>query len=187
MSESIITKKAIAEGLKEVLKEKTFDKVSIADITGKCGLNRQTFYYHFQDKFELLTWLYYGELFQEVIEDITFENWHVKIKVMLDKMKAEKGFYTNTIRCAGECFSDYLFDITNALFQEAIEALDGQEKVKEQEKIFIARFLAYGVCGMILSWVAKGMKTPAQELADNLKMAAQDSERLAYSRHINTN
>ena len=53
MSDSLITKRAIAEALKQVCKEKPFDKISISDITAVCGLNRQTFYYHYQDKYEL--------------------------------------------------------------------------------------------------------------------------------------
>ncbi|HAB61398.1 MAG TPA: dihydroxyacetone kinase transcriptional activator DhaS, partial [Lachnospiraceae bacterium] len=48
MSESMITKQAIARGFKQLMKEKTFDKITILDITKTCGLNRQTFYYHFQ-------------------------------------------------------------------------------------------------------------------------------------------
>ena len=80
MSESLITKKAIATALKSLILEKPFDKISIADLTKACGLNRQTFYYHFQDKYELLTWIYYTEGFAFVVEDITFENWDQKIK-----------------------------------------------------------------------------------------------------------
>ena len=55
MSDALITKRAIAEALKKICREKPFDKISIADITSDCGLNRQTFYYHFQDKYELLS------------------------------------------------------------------------------------------------------------------------------------
>ena len=51
MSESLITKKAIATALKSLILEKPFDKISIANLTKACGLNRQTFYYHFQDKY----------------------------------------------------------------------------------------------------------------------------------------
>ena len=54
MAESLITKKAIADSLKELTREKTFDKISVKDISEKCGINRQTFYYHFIDKFDLL-------------------------------------------------------------------------------------------------------------------------------------
>ena len=63
MSDSLITKKAIAQCLKNLAAEKSFLKISIGDITAACGLNRQTFYYHFQDKYELLDWIYYEECF----------------------------------------------------------------------------------------------------------------------------
>lgn len=43
MPDSNITKHAIAAALKELCREKSFDKISIADITSTCGLNRQTF------------------------------------------------------------------------------------------------------------------------------------------------
>ena len=54
MPESVVTKQAIADVFKEIMDKKSFDKITISDITGKCGLNRQTFYYHFQDKYDLL-------------------------------------------------------------------------------------------------------------------------------------
>ena len=44
MSDSFITKKAIASALKELCRTKPFEKISIADITSICHLNRQTFY-----------------------------------------------------------------------------------------------------------------------------------------------
>lgn len=33
------------------------DKITINDITEKCGINRQTFYYHFHDIYELIEWI----------------------------------------------------------------------------------------------------------------------------------
>ena len=54
MSDSLITKRAIAAGIKELTKKKSFDKITVSDISEICGLNRQTFYYHFQDKYELV-------------------------------------------------------------------------------------------------------------------------------------
>ena len=63
--------KAIAEGLKELCHHKDFNKISVRDITEQCGLNRQTFYYHFQDKYELLDWIYYQEGFVYLASDVT--------------------------------------------------------------------------------------------------------------------
>ena len=46
---SNITKIAMAQSLKRMLLIKDLDKITISDITNDCGINRQTFYYHFQD------------------------------------------------------------------------------------------------------------------------------------------
>lgn len=101
MSDSLITKKAIAQCLKNLAAEKSFLKISIGDITAACGLNRQTFYYHFQDKYELLDWIYYEECFVPILDGITFDNWHLRIKQLLDTLKKEKVFYSNVIKNAG--------------------------------------------------------------------------------------
>lgn len=45
----------IAFAFKELLLKKSIDKITINDITEKCGINRQTFYYHFHDIYELIT------------------------------------------------------------------------------------------------------------------------------------
>ena len=46
MANSNITKKALAQSLKELGSTKILDKITVADITNHCGVNRQTFYYH---------------------------------------------------------------------------------------------------------------------------------------------
>lgn len=51
---SLTTKKAIAFTLKELLLEKPISKITINDITERCDINRQTFYYHFQDITDLI-------------------------------------------------------------------------------------------------------------------------------------
>ena len=54
---SLTTKKAIAYTFKDLLKEKAFNKITINDIAEKCDINRQTFYYHFQDIRDLVEWI----------------------------------------------------------------------------------------------------------------------------------
>lgn len=180
MSESLITKRAIAAGLKEACKIKSIEKISIQDITRNCGLNRQTFYYHFQDKYELLNWIYYNELFIKVIDGIDFDNWNTRIFDMLEMMKEEKAFYINTIKSSEEYFQGYLFKITSTLFQEAIKKVDESNKVKEEERDFISQFYSFGICGVILLWVKNGMKESTKIVSDNLKKLALNTEKLGY-------
>ena len=59
MADSNITKNALATALKELMKEKPFEKISISDICDSCGMNRKSFYYHFKDKYDLVNWIFY--------------------------------------------------------------------------------------------------------------------------------
>ena len=51
---SEITKRALATSLKKLLSQKELTKISIKDITDDCGIQRQTFYYHFADVYDLM-------------------------------------------------------------------------------------------------------------------------------------
>ena len=56
---AIATKKLLADGLKELLEKKTLDKITVKELVATCGVNRQTFYYNFQDIYELLEWIFF--------------------------------------------------------------------------------------------------------------------------------
>lgn len=51
---SNITKKQLEEALKQCLLQKSFDKITISDLTEACGISRMTFYYHFKDIYDLV-------------------------------------------------------------------------------------------------------------------------------------
>lgn len=50
------TKGKLALALKAVLEYKPLDKVRVHELTDRCDLHRQTFYYHFEDVYALLAW-----------------------------------------------------------------------------------------------------------------------------------
>ena len=66
MSNNNITKKAFAEAIKHLLTKKPLTKISVKDITEHCNISRNTFYYHFRDKYELINWIFYTEILAEV-------------------------------------------------------------------------------------------------------------------------
>ena len=45
----IQTKKIIKDTFWEILEEKPYNKITVQDIVNRCCVNRNTFYYHFQD------------------------------------------------------------------------------------------------------------------------------------------
>ena len=58
---SLRTKQALAESLKKLTARKDFQEISVGGIAAGCGLSRNTFYYHFRDKYDLANWIFHSE------------------------------------------------------------------------------------------------------------------------------
>lgn len=187
MSESLITKRAIAQGFKELINKKSLDKITIADITEICGLNRQTFYYHFQDKYELVNWIYYNEAISIISNDLTIQNWDQKVLELLDVMKNESYFYMNTLRNTNSNeFHNYLYCVIKEIFSDIIENLVKPKKIDDTDKEFIAEFISYGVVGMIVAWAKSGMKQTPESISSRIKTILEECKMFAASRYLAT-
>ena len=53
---SLNTKKMLSGALKNAMKSKSLSKITVSELIEACGVNRKTFYYHFQDIYDLLKW-----------------------------------------------------------------------------------------------------------------------------------
>ena len=51
------TKKAIVDSFMALASKKPLEKITVRDIVDDCGINRNTFYYHFQDIYAVLEYL----------------------------------------------------------------------------------------------------------------------------------
>lgn len=61
LSVSEQTKRELAAALKEAMAQKPLDKITISELTNACGMRRQSFYYHFEDIYDLLRWMFENE------------------------------------------------------------------------------------------------------------------------------
>lgn len=180
MSDSLITKKAIVEGMKELTKKKAFDKITVSDIAEICGLNRQTFYYHFQDKYDLVNWIYYNEIIAAVVDGLTYENCMEKVLQMLNKMKADDYFYISTLKASVKNeFEESLFKVVRELFCDIISEIveDFHATMEEDEIKFIADFYSFGMTGMIISWASNGMKKSPEVISKQIKSLYLSTEK----------
>ncbi len=56
------TKIQMAESLKRLIKDRPFSKITVQDIVADCSINRNTFYYHFENTYDLLSFAYEQEV-----------------------------------------------------------------------------------------------------------------------------
>lgn len=186
MSESAITKKAIADGFKTIMSKKSFEKITISDITSECGLNRQTFYYHFQDKYELLNWIFYTDVITPLTDGLTIENWSEKLLQILIIIKNNAKFYTNAINTPyGNEFRDYFLSVITKVIDDILEQLTQGYSVKELDMKFISEFFAYGISGCVIKWIKTGMKESPEEISIHMKNLVNDCKSFAIARYFN--
>ena len=74
---SELTKALLGEKFKELVAKKGFEKLTIKIITDAAGVIRPTFYNYFQDKYEVMEWLLWEDVFKEVSE--LMEQEHVMV------------------------------------------------------------------------------------------------------------
>ena len=65
------TEQLIIKTFLELVEEKTLDKITIQDIADQCGINRNTFYYHFADIYSLIETIFKDHLatIEQMFED----------------------------------------------------------------------------------------------------------------------
>lgn len=72
-----LTKMAIRESFLRLLAQKTFDKITVKSIVEDCGLTRNTFYYYYEDTYDILDDILSEEIlrYSKLMEDgVTFTN-----------------------------------------------------------------------------------------------------------------
>lgn len=78
------TKVALAKALAERMLDDPIEKISVKSITDKCGLNRQTFYYHFNDIYDLAQWMYLQDVAEALEESLSYEHWDEALEAFLE-------------------------------------------------------------------------------------------------------
>lgn len=111
MSDSIITKKALAMAMKALMEKMPFNKINVGHICDMCDLNRKSFYYHFKDKYDLVNWIYYTE-FIETIQTPFYKDGWAFLDDICRYFYKNRVFYINAFQVSGQnSFQDYFRDI----------------------------------------------------------------------------
>ena len=155
---SLTTKKAIGYTFKDLLKEKPFNKITVNDIASRCDINRQTFYYHFQDIRDLVEWICTFEVDSILNKNSNVEKWEDKFLLIFKIMEEEKIFVKNIYHSVSvEVLRNNLYRLVYPIiYSEIIEKSKGKN-LREEDKKFITDFYKYAFVSIVLDWIDKGM------------------------------
>lgn len=168
------TKKAIAASLKKLLIEKPLDKITVIDIAKDCEINRQTFYYHFKDIYDLIEWIYMSDARKVLEGKDTYDKWQQGFLEIFDYVIENKAFVKNTYHSLSrEYLERYLFNETYNLIIGVVEEKAVGMRVSEEDKAFIASFYKYGFVGLMLDWIGKGMREEPIKIVAHLSILIQ--------------
>lgn len=181
MAEEHSTKRSLVDALIALCQEKPFDKITVQNISQKAGLNRQTFYYHFKDKEDLLRFAY-SECGMKALAspDLSLDNWEETVLTMLKTMKEHSEFYYQTVSADPEILSTDFIALTKSLFVRLFDEVAQGIQLSTEDKEFYARFLAYGCGGILIDWIKAGTAEPPITIAAQLFQFAKDIEFFAY-------
>ena len=168
---SQVTKRALEQSLKNLLLKKPLNKITITDITEDCGINRMTFYYHFQDIYDLVEWACYEDAKKALENKKTHDTWQQGLTQLLYAVRDNKPFIINVYNCVDKGqVEKYLKPLTDDLLLGVVEEESINVNVREEDKKFIAQVYSYCFVGIMLDWIRDDMREKPEDLVERLAL-----------------
>ena len=160
-----------------LLETKDFEYITVKEICEKAGVNRSTFYLHYENTIDL-----FNETVERLNKDFTnsFSTKNVSSVIKdgtpndaifikyeflipyLEFVKRNKRIL-KTIHSKPEIFKND--SIYNKLKQEVFYPALNKFNVKENEKPYLLEFFTRGVSGIVNTWIGLDCKDPIEEIA----------------------
>ena len=146
------TKKLFADTLKDMLKEMPMEKVRINELCRRCGADRQTFYYHFRDKYDLATWIFTRD-YETVLMDTSGQYTIEHAAAILQRMHDDKLFYRKVFSDRSQnAISTYIFEYFVTLGTEAVRRQFGEEALTV-DTVYEIKSHSFACVGHTLEWL----------------------------------
>lgn len=163
------TKQRIADALRRLMNEKSFDKITVRNLMDATNMKRQSFYYHFRDTRDVLMWICTRE-FIDPLRDSSLEiiDWVVRGMELLD---ADRSFYRKAFDAVcGEFVEKFDHEVViprlRAQLYPGARALDGNRS-------FLAEFVARALTSRMIQFVHSRRPLDEEGIRERMKFLLQ--------------
>lgn len=151
------TKLLLAQSLQQLMLTMPLEKISVNDIVEKAGVGRNTFYYHFADKYDLVTWYFQTGVTPFLFEHTKYGSWQDILLGLEEYFRQNKVFYQNALAYTGQnSLSEYIYDFMQKYNRQRLSECRPDMRADELE--FLSQFLAGAGMGVLMPWVRSGME-----------------------------
>ena len=157
---SNLTQKAIKASFLKLLNEKPFSQITVKDIVEDCGINRNSFYYHFRDLPSLVEEMITEEA-DKLIESYPSigsleECLNAAVSFAVNNRKAAYHIYNSVSR---DIYEMYLWRICEYVVRNYIENVFADRRISDSDREIITDFYKCACFGEIMNWQKNGMKS----------------------------
>lgn len=151
------TKHAIVNTFWQLLEEKPYSKITVQDIVDRCHVNRNTFYYHFQDIPSLAELSVEGWTDEIIKKHGVFGSPVSCLTYMAEECTKRKKALLHLYRSAQkEVFLGYLSRMGYHIICFYIENTTGNLTLPESTKENLIRYYKCTFVGILLDWLENG-------------------------------
>ena len=160
MSKAELTKRAIAASFRELLETMPLEKITVSSIAERTGINRQTFYYHFHDIYDLVSWIYRSGIEESVgSEPLTLSNWHKPMVAVLNSLRDNHDLVVRTMHGVDASYAyrfaqDEVSNMARSIVKSASNGLD----VSDEDLELVTQDYSAGLVEATRLWVSNGMR-----------------------------
>ena len=171
---SLTTKRALAESLKKLLSKKNLDKITVKDIIADCGVNRQTFHYHFHDIYALTEWALRDDVENLFGETTDYSDWGDCICVLMAFLQENRTvvrniYYSVSHKTIADCIRRILSPYVFRLVQ--VQAEEMNPEAPEDDMEYVTKILTLSAEGIITEWIDNGQNQVTEELLRKFRSA----------------
>lgn len=183
------TKQALAAALKELMAQKPIDKITIHDITERCGIRRQNFYYHFEDVYDLMRWMFQEEALSLLLQHEGTLLWQEGLLQLFRYIEDNRAVCLCALRSVGRDHLKRFFetDIHN-IIHRTVEQIGLEIGAIQKDTDCAAdvelttHFYVVAFSGMLESWLTGEIERTPEELISFADQMLQDHVRGAKLR-----
>ena len=178
-------KQEICASLKELMAQKPLNKITIAEIMRICGMARQHFYYHFEDIYDAVRWMFEEEAVALLREHEGVMLWQDGLLQLFQYLQENRAVCLCALHSISrehlKCF--FQTDL-HAIIQGTIQSITAelQYHASGQELALLTKFYVGALASLMEDWLLEEIPESPEELIQFVDQLLRDHVRGAALR-----